>query len=309
MKKVLSLCCMVALVGGNVYAQKKKTTPAKETKTSNGFKAIGGGLEYKTVNDVASNPNPQVGDFVEVHIHTTVNDSVIFDTRAVNNNMPVQFQVNQPQFAGDIVNGLKMMTPGDSAVLMLSVDSIVKAGTPVQAWMKTGTNQKIVYGVVLVSVKTAAEMQKEQMEKSAAQRGIDEKMIQDFLAKNNIKANKTESGLYYKTDKAGTGPNAKKGETVTVNYTGRILDGEVFDSNIDPKFQHVEPFSFDLGMGRVIKGWDEGIALFNKGAKGTLYIPSTLAYGAQGQGPIKPNSILVFEIELTDIKASEGSKN
>jgi FKBP-type peptidyl-prolyl cis-trans isomerase len=88
-----------------------------------------------------------------------------------------------------------------------------------------------------------------------------------------------------------------------MNYTGMTLAGAKFDSNVDPQFNHVQPFWFNLGMGQVIKGWDEGIALMPKGSKGTLYIPSTLAYGAQSPSPLIPaNSVLVFDVEVVDAK-------
>ena len=97
----------------------------------------------------------------------------------------------------------------------------------------------------------------------------------------------------------GEGENAIPGKTVFVHYSGTLLDGTKFDSSYD----RGSPFSFTLGQGRVIKGWDEGIALLNKGAKATLYIPSVLGYGSQGAGPtIGPNSVLKFEVELIDFQ-------
>jgi len=86
-----------------------------------------------------------------------------------------------------------------------------------------------------------------------------------------------------------------------VNYTGKLLDGTIFDSNKDPKFGHVQPFSFTLGAGMVIKGWDEGMQLLKLGGRATFYIPSSLAYGPQGSGSIPPNAVLVFDVEVTGI--------
>ena len=96
---------------------------------------------------------------------------------------------------------------------------------------------------------------------------------------------------------------AAKDQQVTVNYTGRTLDGNVFDSNTDPKFNHVQPFQFILGAGHVIKGWDEGLTYFNKGATGTLFIPSGLAYGERSPSPqIPPYSILIFDVEMLNVE-------
>jgi peptidylprolyl isomerase len=96
---------------------------------------------------------------------------------------------------------------------------------------------------------------------------------------------------------------AKIGDTVAVNYTGRLANGTVFDSNIDPKFGHVTPFVFTLGAGQVIPGWDKGIVGMKVGEKKTLVIPPEDAYGAAGAGGvIPPNATLTFDVELLAIK-------
>lgn len=95
---------------------------------------------------------------------------------------------------------------------------------------------------------------------------------------------------------------AKVGDTVSMNYTGTLENGTVFDSNVDPKFGHVEPFIFKLGAGQVISGWDKGIAGMKVGEKKSLRIPPEDAYGENGVGPILPNSTLIFEVELLEIK-------
>ena len=95
---------------------------------------------------------------------------------------------------------------------------------------------------------------------------------------------------------------SKNGDTLVMNYTGRLTNGTVFDSNVDPKFGHVEPFSFTLGAGQVIKGWDEGLLGMKIGEKKTLTIPPEKGYGAQVVGPIPANSTLIFDVELIDIK-------
>ena len=94
---------------------------------------------------------------------------------------------------------------------------------------------------------------------------------------------------------------AKAGDMVSMNYTGRLEDGTVFDSNVDPKFQHVEPFVFALGAGQVIPGWDEGIVGMKVGEKKTLVVPPEKAYGPNDYGPIPGNSTLIFEVELLEI--------
>lgn len=103
--------------------------------------------------------------------------------------------------------------------------------------------------------------------------------------------------------KEGTGAVAKAGDTVAMNYTGTLDDGTVFDSNVDPKFGHLEGFVFPLGEGKVIKGWDAGVEGMKVGEKRKLVIASDYAYGASGAGGvIPPNATLTFEVELLAIK-------
>lgn len=109
----------------------------------------------------------------------------------------------------------------------------------------------------------------------------------------------TESGLKYTDIKVGDGASPEKGKTVVVHYTGTLDDGTKFDSSLDRN----EPFSFTIGMGEVIQGWDEGVMGMKVGGKRKLVIPPDLAYGERGAGGlIPPNATLTFEVELLDVK-------
>lgn len=109
----------------------------------------------------------------------------------------------------------------------------------------------------------------------------------------------TKSGLYYLINREGSGDHPTKGKKVSVHYRGILPDGTVFDSS----YKRNKPFDFVLGMGQVIKGWDEGIALLKKGSSAKLLIPSELAYGSRGAGGvIPPDTSLIFEVELVDFK-------
>jgi FKBP-type peptidyl-prolyl cis-trans isomerase len=126
-------------------------------------------------------------------------------------------------------------------------------------------------------------------------------VIAAFLAVQNILANRdvitTASGLKYQELKVGTGPAAKVGDTVSVHYTGTLENGQKFDSSLDRN----TPFTFTLGEGRVIAGWEEGIQGIQVGGKRKLIIPSDLGYGPQGSGSIPPNATLIFEVELLSV--------
>ncbi len=112
------------------------------------------------------------------------------------------------------------------------------------------------------------------------------------------KAVTTSSGLQYIDQKVGTGSIAQAGQTVTVHYTGWLENGTKFDSSVD----RGQPFSFPLGAGRVIKGWDEGVQGMKVGGKRKLTIPANLGYGARGAGGvIPPNATLIFDVELLGV--------
>ncbi|MDQ3076418.1 MAG: FKBP-type peptidyl-prolyl cis-trans isomerase [bacterium] len=102
---------------------------------------------------------------------------------------------------------------------------------------------------------------------------------------------------------------AKAGDLVSMNYTGKLSDGTVFDSNVDPKFNHVEPFEFTLGAGQVISGWDKGVLGMKVGETKTLVIPPAEAYGEAGYGTvIPPNSTLIFDVEVVNITSGGGNQ-
>ena len=120
----------------------------------------------------------------------------------------------------------------------------------------------------------------------------EQREIREYLEENNITTEPTYSGMYYIERKKGTGASADGGDEVRVEYTGTFLNGEVFDSGV---------FTFIIGSGKVIKGWDEGISYMNEGGKATLLIPSDLAYGPYGKSTIPGYTPLLFDVALLDV--------
>ncbi|MDR2732697.1 MAG: FKBP-type peptidyl-prolyl cis-trans isomerase, partial [Fibromonadaceae bacterium] len=125
----------------------------------------------------------------------------------------------------------------------------------------------------------------------------------EFFEKNKSEPGvaSTESGLQYITLAQGSGNPAKDGDTISVHYTGTLLDGTKFDSSLDRN----QPLSITLGEGQLIPGWVEMLRLMKKGDKVKTWIPSKLAYGENGNPVIPGNSLLVFEMELLDIKPAK----
>ena len=156
----------------------------------------------------------------------------------------------------------------------------------------------------------------QQIAQEAQQKAKDIKSIEQYLQDKKISAKKTDSGLYYIIESSGKGSRPKKGDKVKVNYTGYLINGKIFDTSLEavakannthnPERPYV-PISFQVGVGQVIRGWDEGMTLLRKGAKAKLIIPSALGYRDMAMGDdIPANSILIFEVELVDIEPAEN---
>ena len=225
------------------------------------------------------------------------------------------FQCIKPLYPGDIFEGMAMMHRGDSASFIVNIDSTFRTffGQPTLPSpytsadvMRFEVKMKDFCSEKEYAKRTAAQVS-EQINQRIEQVKADHpdetlkavKELGDFMKKNKIVAEPTESGLYYVVTSEGNGEKPEAGQVVTVHYTGKLLNGEVFDSSVE----RGQPFQFPLGIGQVIPGWDEGIALMSKGEKGVLYIPYYLAYGERQAGDkITPFSNLIFEVELIDFE-------
>ena len=130
---------------------------------------------------------------------------------------------------------------------------------------------------------------------------MNEKLGKEYLENNAKKegVKVTESGLQYLVLKEGDGKKPGPNDVVTVHYTGRLIDGTVFDSSVE----RGEPATF--AVGQVIPGWVEGLQLMSEGAAWRLFIPSNLAYGSHGTGPIQPNSTLIFDVQLIKVESKK----
>lgn len=164
----------------------------------------------------------------------------------------------------------------------------------------------IIGGIVVWGTKSSPIAESPTVPETAALAGPQEPVPTDtYDAKAPLSKNKVilQNGMKIEITKEGSGTPIANGEVAVMNYTGRFENGTAFDSNIDPKFGHVEPFTFTLGAGQVIKGWDQGILGMKVGESRTLTIPGDLAYGPNGiPGAIPPNATLIFDVTLLSIK-------
>ena len=202
---------------------------------------------------------------------------------------------------------------GDSVVTRMPVDSIRKHNPNLPPFAKNGAfiaNRIKVIDVFTDSIAIIKEKANLMSQAKAidsmqhiAQAGIDDKKLQDYFVANKITpTTKTAKGVYAVIDNPGTGDAIDSGKAVTVNYKGTTLAGKIFDQSYDSSGKPVHPFTFIVGQGRAIAGWEDGMKVFKKGGKGKLYIPSSLAYGSRPRSAtIGANEILIFDVSVEDV--------
>ena len=231
------------------------------------------GLKY--IDEViGTGKTPQSGDKVKVHYTGTLEDGTKFDSSR-DRNQPFEFPLGIGRVIKGWDEGVSTMKEGGKRQLI--IPSHLGYGERGAGGGAIPPGATLHFDVELIEV----------MEKF---------VDTDFSLPG--KEEVTESGLRMIIHKDGNGKIPLPGQTVQVHYTGLLENGSTFDSSHD----RGQPFSFPLGQGRVIKGWDEALALMSKGEKRTLIIPPDIAYGSRGKGKIPPNSILIFEVELIDFK-------
>jgi len=267
------------------------------------YKTTQSGLKYKII-EAHTGPKAILGDFMNLQIITTVGDSVLMDTHTTGPQF-IPLQKGQGRF--NIMEGLALLSSGDSAVFLIPADSVMKAPNR-PPFVKNGDT--IAIHVKVLAIESALQRNQEAAQATAIQMDSDESVIARYVEVQHLKAVKDSLGVYIVTQKKGQGEMPKAGQLVSINYTGKLLNGKVFDSNLDSAFHHAgKPLSFPAGIGEMIRGMDDGIMHLRKGTQATLYIPSGLGYGPQGSPPvIAPNAILVFDVDVLDIKNSVPQK-
>ncbi|WP_176767575.1 FKBP-type peptidyl-prolyl cis-trans isomerase [Daejeonella rubra] len=256
------------------------------------------------------------GDFLSFKsIERTEGDSVLYSS--YDYDRPSLLVKEKSVFKGDLFAALGLLSEGDSATFKINLDSMVqKMGRP----QPSDTQSKY----LIYTIKIDKVLPKGKLTESLFRGKIDQflkaemevaktgevKKVKAYISAKTLKPTVTASGLNYVITTQGSGPRANPGDTVIVNYTGMFLSGKVFDSSLadvakkngtyNPQRPY-EPLKLPVGMNGSIAGFEEGLMLLPKGAKATLILPSSLAYGEQGNQGIPPFTPLIFEIELIDI--------
>ncbi|MGG9962929.1 FKBP-type peptidyl-prolyl cis-trans isomerase [Ferruginibacter sp. SUN106] len=285
------------------------TTVYQRASDGSEYKIIPSGKTDKLVN----------GNYMELSVVAKYMDSVLFST--YEDAMPQYGLYDTATFPAPFKEIFLNINNGDSIILKVATDGIIAKGQAAP-FMQKGTYIYQYYRIVnvyntkdqvdsaqkihiplaeeIANKKAEEQLQKTLLE-SAPQIESDSKLIEAYLAKNKLSAIKGKWGTYVVIKKEGTGKNITAADIASVNYTGKTFNGgKVFDSNTDPKFQHVQPYDVNVGqLSGIILGWPDAIKEMKRGTKATIYIPSSLGYGKEGRGPdIKPDDILVFDMEI-----------
>ncbi|WP_018341650.1 FKBP-type peptidyl-prolyl cis-trans isomerase [Cytophaga aurantiaca] len=284
----------------HAVAQKGKKEKSKSKYALFGEKDVAyapSGLAYKFRQDIPGKTG-SVGEVVKLDFKLfNSKDSILRNTIA--EKTMVITTIQKPKYPGAFEECLAMLSKGDSCAFWLSADTLFKYGIGAEMPAYIAKGSFLRFEVKMHDVMTMQEYNQEQVIMAKKAKEDEDAVLAAYIKNNNIPAKlDTATGVYYQVVQEGPGAYPKKGNKVIVHYTGYLLNGEIFDSSRDSG----TPFDFILGKGYVIEGWDEGIPLMHKGEKGILYIPSYRGYGSQRAGTIPPNSILIFEVELLDIK-------
>lgn len=290
--------------------------------SNDGFKTSDSGLQYKFVTQTESGELPTEGQVVTLNLSIVKDDSVIMEGTG----MPIQKVEQMWNVKGGIEEAFAMLSKGDSIVARVKAGDLYQRTWQLPMPPNINPEDIITCTIGLDEIYDEEEFQKIQalarvgeieayraqtLDANKEQMDTDIAIIDAYLAKNNIQAQTSKSGMRYTIIEEGTGPMPQVGDKVQVNYTGNVLEGDYFDTSVEENAKAFNlynpgrpygPFEFILGTGGVIHGWDEGIALLNEGTKARLYIPSPMAYGDQQRSEvIVANAILEFEVELVGI--------
>jgi FKBP-type peptidyl-prolyl cis-trans isomerase FkpA len=281
-----------------------------------GFKKGDGGTLYNIVSHKGGDLIKE-GDFVSLNgIIKTEGDSVLNST--YESGRPAYLLLPKPQFKGDLPSALALLSEGDSVIVKLNADTIAKkGGQPKPPGFK---GKYFVYSLKIEKViaKVKGEPDSVFQKKitafiktnTDAAKAAEPGKIQGYITAQKLTATKSASGLQTVVTTPGDGIKPNPGDTVVANYVGKFFNGKVFDtslqdvatkSKIAQPGRPYAPLRVALGAHGVIPGLDEGLSAVSKGEKATFVIPSALAYGEQGGGPIPPSTPLVFDIEVVSI--------
>ena len=264
MKRFSLWLALIAIVAAGCKTQQKMELQNEIIRTSSGLS-----IEILAKGE---GPRAQAGDLVAVHYTGKLTNDSVFDS-SVKRGQPIRITLGKGQVIKGWDEGLMYLEKGTKARLTIPPDLAYGS----RDLGVIPPNSTLVFEVEMIDIKKSIKPEP--------------------FSVTGIDTLKLESGLKIIMVKEGDGKKPVAGNNVSVHYSGYFTDGKMFDSSVE----RASPFRFEIGAGRVIKGWDEGLMHLGKGSKARLIIPSHLAYGDRDTGPIPAGSTLVFDVEMLDI--------
>ncbi len=282
------------------------------------FQKTSSGLPYKVFSDNKGD-SIKAQYYVKFEVVQKTKDTMLFSSYASKAPQYLMVQPDPPvsnyaDIAANIMEILPKLRKGDSVYMVQITDSLIKQ-SPEAAGKTLKPGDELITTIRITDVYKTVEEANAAVNKDRAEQfelrdkeglerfkkdtatqnqvQIDNKLIEEYLSKNNIQAKKTDWGVYIQIKNEGQGSKPAVGQFVNVKYAGRTLGGEQFDAGV---------FPIQIGTNGSIKGFEDGVKQLGKGGSATVFIPSSLGYGTRGSAPkIKPNEVLVFDIEIQDI--------
>ena len=263
-------------------------------KPDKGFKKHPSGLSYKFFEMNPEGKTPKPGDILVLSLRIENKDGKVVDESSF-----YRLQLGKPMYKGDYYTGLALIQIGDSVCLKLDAAGYYEKTRKRDLPVEFQQGDPVYIFLRLKNILSSEDLEGEKASIYHSDREQEMNLLRDYLNLTNTTVKPSASGLYYIEQKAGTGRKAENGRTLVVHYTGKTIDGKIFDSSL----QRGKPIEFVLGQGQVIKGWEEAFLMMKEGGKARLLIPSDLAYGKQGYSNIiLPYSTLEFDVELLEVR-------
>ncbi len=285
MNRIIAASCLVILL----TACGKSPYP--------GFSKGRGGIYYQLHTLGESGRRADYGDYITADIrYLTMDDSVFFEGRR-------KLQLEPSDTRGSIDKCFIMLNHGEQATFVISADQFFKSTleSELPAFLEPGSNMKVWLSIVDIQTEQEYENEKIAFLNWIDDFGEYEKVVlEQFLQQEELGVEPTESGIYHLKLRPGNGVLIREGDTITINYEGRFLNGKFFDSTV----KRNQPFQFVYGTEwQVVKGLEEAIGMMSEGEKSLFILPSELAFGTEGSstGIIPPFTSLIFEVEILSV--------
>jgi FKBP-type peptidyl-prolyl cis-trans isomerase len=254
-----------------------------------GYDKTATGLYYKLYKISKDTVKPKLGDWVSLNMSYKYKDSTLFNSKTAMGT-PVRFQLPASDFKGDIYEGIRMLSPGDSADFIVNADSLfTKTFRQPKRPGFIDTNSVVHFFITMISIESPAELMKKE-----------EDALKKYIEEKKITVTPQPSGLYYIETLAGKGAKIDTGVWVKANFKVALIDGkQIFSTE-----ERGEPREFEYGKRTDTEGFEEGVSKMLKGGKATLIVPSKLAFGEAGRGTlVPPYATVIYDVEIVDIQS------